>query len=91
MPRFCANLSMMFNEVDFLDRFAEAAGAGFTGVEFLFPYDYEADQIVERLKTNNLTLALHNMPPGNFDNGERGLACLPDRVGEFQDGVGKAI
>jgi hydroxypyruvate isomerase len=91
MPRFDANLSMMFNEVDFLDRFAEAARAGFSGVEFLFPYDYAPDQILEKLRENKLTLVLHNMPPGNFDSGERGLACLPNRVGEFQDGVGKAI
>lgn len=91
MPRFDANLSMMFNEVEFLDRFAEARRAGFSGVEFLFPYDYQPDQILEKLHENKLTLVLHNLPAGNFDSGERGLACLPIRVGEFQDGVGKAI
>ncbi|MCG8507702.1 MAG: TIM barrel protein, partial [Rhodospirillales bacterium] len=91
MPKFAANLSMQFNEFDFLERFAAAAGAGFKGVEFLFPYAYEADQLAERLQANGLEQALFNMPPGDWDAGERGLACLPDRVGEFQDGVGQAI
>ena len=84
MPRFNANLTMLFNEVGFLDRFEAAAEAGFRGVEFLFPYDYEPGRITEKLEQNNLSLVLHNMPAGNWDAGERGLACLPARVGEFQ-------
>ena len=91
MPRFAANLTMMFNEVDFLDRFEAAARAGFEAVEYLFPYEYEKDDLAERLRRNGLTQALHNLPAGDWDAGERGIACLPDRVGEFQDGVGKAI
>ena len=91
MPRFAANLTMMFNEVDFLDRFEAAAGAGFKGVEYLFPYDYDAEQLAERLKSNGLTQVLHNLPVGDWDAGERGIACHPDRVGEFRDGVDRAI
>ena len=91
MPRFSANLSMLFNEVDFLDRFEAAAKAGFTGVEFLFPYDYRPEQIREKLEKHELKLVLHNMPPGDWDAGERGLTCLPARVGEFQKNVGMAI
>ncbi len=91
MPKLAANLSMMFNEVDFLDRFKAAAEAGFKGVEFLFPYDYDKNQLAEQLATHGLTQALHNMPAGGWDTGERGLGCLADRVGEFQDGVGLAI
>ncbi|MBT3361038.1 MAG: hydroxypyruvate isomerase [Rhodospirillales bacterium] len=91
MPKFAANLSMQFTEVDFLDRFAAAAGCGFKGVEFLFPYAFDKDELAGKLQANGLQQALFNMPPGNWDAGERGLACLPDRVGEFQDGVGKAI
>ncbi len=91
MPKFNANLTMLFNEVDFLDRFKAAKDAGFTGVEYLFPYPYPKDDIAERLLTNGLTQVLHNLPAGDWGKGERGIACLPDRVGEFQDGVGKAI
>ncbi len=91
MPRFCANLSMLFTELDFLDRFAAASRAGFGGVEFHFPYDFEQDRLTEQLQAQGLTLALFNMPPGDWESGERGIACLPDRVGEFQDGVGRAI
>ncbi|MEZ5668193.1 MAG: hydroxypyruvate isomerase [Alphaproteobacteria bacterium] len=91
MPRLAANLSMLFNEVEFLDRFAAAAKAGFKGVEFLFPYAWPAEQIAERLAANNLTQALFNMPPGDWDAGERGYGCLPDKRGAFQDGVGQAI
>ena len=90
MPKFAANLTMMFNEVDFLDRFDAAADAGFSGVEFLFPYDYEAGEIAERLGRRGLTLALHNLPAGDWAAGERGIACHPDRVDEFRAGVGKA-
>ena len=91
MPRFSANLSMIFNEVDFLQRFDLAAKAGFEGVEYLFPYDYKVDHIVEKLQSNKLTQVLHNLPAGNWDEGDRGIACIPDRVGEFRDDVGKAV
>lgn len=91
MPKFAANLTMLFNEHDFLDRFGAAAEAGFGGVEYLFPYDYEAAALAERLKANGLTQVLHNLPAGDWAAGERGIAILPDRVGEFQDGVGRAI
>lgn len=91
MPRFAANLTMLFNEVDFLDRFGAAARAGFEGVEYLFPYAYPRDALVERLGANGLVQVLHNLPAGDWAAGERGIACHPARVGEFQDGVGKAI
>jgi hydroxypyruvate isomerase len=91
MPRFAANLSMMFNEVDFLDRFAAAAEAGFTGVEYLFPYAWDKDVLAGKLSEHGLTQALHNMPAGGWEAGDRGIGCLPDRRGEFQDGVGLAI
>ncbi|MBI3451559.1 MAG: hydroxypyruvate isomerase [Rhodospirillales bacterium] len=91
MPKFAANLTMLFNEVDFLDRFALAAQAGFKGVEYLFPYAYPKQQLADRLKQNGLVQVLHNLPAGAWDKGERGIACLPDRVNEFRDGVGKAI
>lgn len=91
MPKMAANLSMLFNEVPFMDRFDAAAKAGFKGVEFLFPYAFNLDEIAEKLQKNNLELVLHNLPAGNWEAGERGIACHPDRVGEFQDGVGKAI
>ena len=91
MPRFAANLSMLFTEVDFLDRFERAAHAGFEAVEFLFPYAYPAAEIKQRLDAHRLELVLHNLPAGNWEAGERGIACHPDRVAEFRDGVGKAI
>lgn len=91
MPRFAANLTMLYNEVDFLDRFKKAADNGFDAVEFLFPYAYSADDLKEKLQSNRLKLVLHNLPAGNWDAGERGIACLPDRIGEFQEGVKKAI
>lgn len=91
MPKFAANLTMMFNEVDFTDRFKAAAEAGFKGVEYLFPYAYPKEQLVELLSLNGLTQVLHNLPAGDWAAGERGIAVLPDRIGEFQDGVGKAI
>jgi hydroxypyruvate isomerase len=82
---------MLFNEVDFLDRFEAAAKAGFNGVEYLFPYPYPKEQLAEKLAKHRLTQVLHNLPAGDWAKGERGIACLPQRVGEFQDGVGKAI
>ena len=91
MPRFAANLSMLFTEVPFLDRFEHAAKAGFKAVEFLFPYAFAAEEIRQRLDANGLTLVLHNLPAGNWDAGERGIACHPDRVSEFREGVVKAI
>ncbi len=91
MPRFAANLTMLFNEVEFLDRFAAAAAAGFRAVEYLFPYAYGTDRLAEKLAENGLSQVLHNLPAGDWAAGERGIACLPERVGEFQDGVGRAI
>jgi hydroxypyruvate isomerase len=91
MPKFAANLTMMYNEVGFLERFGAAAEAGFTAVEYLFPYDYPAKQLAGLLADNHLTQALHNLPAGDWDAGERGIACHPGRVGEFQDGVDRAI
>ncbi len=91
MPRFAANLTMLFNEVAFLDRFALAAQAGFDAVEFLFPYAYAAQDIRQRLDAHGLRLVLHNLPPGDWDAGERGIACHPDRVEEFRAGVAQGI
>ena len=91
MPRFAANLSMLFTEVAFLDRFEAAAQAGFNAVEFLFPYAFAAEEIRQRLDAHGLTLVLHNLPAGNWEAGERGIACHPDRVAEFRDGVATAI
>ncbi len=91
MPRFAANLTMLFNEVAFLDRFAAAALAGFRGVEYLFPYDYDKAELADQLAAHGLSQVLHNLPAGDWAAGERGLACLPGRAGEFQDGVGRAI
>ena len=91
MTKLAANLTMLFTEVPFLERFAEAAKAGFKGVEFLFPYAFDAENIAEQLDRNRLQLVLHNLPAGNWDAGERGIACDPARTGEFQDGVGTAI
>jgi hydroxypyruvate isomerase len=91
MPKFCANLTMLWNELDFMDRFGAAARAGFTGVEYLFPYDYDKSRLAEELGKHKLTQILHNFPAGDWGKGERGIGCLPDRVGEFQDGVGMAI
>lgn len=91
MPRFAANLTMLFNEVPFLDRFEKAAAAGFNAVEFLFPYAYAASDIKAKLDQYDLQLVLHNLPPGDWEGGERGIACHPDRVEEFRSGVATAI
>jgi hydroxypyruvate isomerase len=91
MPRFAANLSMMFTEVAFLDRFEAAAQAGFKAVEFLFPYDHPANEIAARLKRHGLTQALFNMPPGDWAANERGIAALPGREAEFEQSVETAI
>ena len=91
MPRFAANLTLMFTEVPFLDRFAQAAEAGFEAVEFLFPYDHPPEAVAERLTTHGLTQALFNLPPGDWAAGERGLAALPDRFEELKAGVETAL
>jgi len=91
MPKFAANLTMLFNEVEFLDRFKEAAGAGFNGVEYLFPYGFDKAELRDQLDRHKLVQVLHNLPAGDWEAGERGIACHPDRVTEFQDGVGQAI
>src|SRR5208337_3164529 len=91
MPRFAANLTMLFNDIPFLERFAAARLAGFTAVECLFPYDYPAEQIKEQLTTHGLQQVLFNLPCGNWGAGERGLAASPDRVEEFRGGVSQAL
>jgi hydroxypyruvate isomerase len=91
MPRLAANLSMMFNEVPFLDRFEACAKAGFTAVEYLFPYDFPAAELRARLDAAGLTQVLFNMPPGDWAAGERGLTALPGRQAAFRDGVRKAL
>jgi hydroxypyruvate isomerase len=91
MPRFAANISMMFNEVPFLDRFAAAAKAGFEAVELLFPYEHPAREVAARLKDAGLTQALFNVPPGDFSKGERGIAGIPGREAELEAGMAKAL
>lgn len=91
MPQFAANLTMLFTEHPFLDRFERAAQAGFDAVEFLFPYAFETAEIRRRLDANGLKLVLHNLPAGDWDAGERGIACHPNRQAEFRDGVMRAI
>ncbi len=91
MPRFAANLSMMFNEVPFLDRFKAASEAGFTGVEFLFPYEHSPEEVAEKAKSAGVQIVLFNLPPGNWAAGERGITGLPGREQEFRDGVKKAL
>jgi len=91
MPKFAANLTMLFNEVPFLERFAAAKAAGFEAVEYLFPYAYDKNELAGLLKAHGLKQVLHNLPAGNWDGGERGIACHPDRVEEFRAGVDKAI
>ena len=91
MPKFAANLTMLFGEQPFLDRFAAAKAAGFSGVEYLFPYDFDKAELREQLHQHGLTQVLHNLPAGNWAAGERGIAILPDRVEEFRDGVARAI
>jgi hydroxypyruvate isomerase len=91
MPKFCANLTLLYNEHEFLERFGAASRAGFKGVEYLFPYDYDKHQLAELLNRHQLVQVLHNLPAGDWAKGERGIACHPDRVSEFQAGVEKAI
>jgi hydroxypyruvate isomerase len=91
MPKFAANLSMMFNEVPFADRFAAAAAAGFNAVEFLFPYEFEPDVLKEKMDEAGLRIVLFNLPPGNWAAGERGIASIPGREDEFRAGVDTAL
>ena len=91
MPRFAANLSMMFNEAPFLDRFALAAKAGFKGVEFLFPYEHPAAEIAARLKDNCLQQVLFNAPAGDFAKGERGMAAIPGKQAAFRESIKMAL
>ncbi len=91
MPQFAANLSMLYPELEFLDRFAAAAKDGFKAVEYLFPYAYKSAEIAARLKTHGLQQVLFNAPPGNWEAGERGLACLSGREAEFRAGIDQAL
>jgi hydroxypyruvate isomerase len=91
MPKFAANLSMLFTEHPLLARFERAAAAGFTAVELQFPYDHAADEIKAQLDAHGLQLVLHNLPPGDWAAGERGIACHPDRVAEFRDSVARGV
>lgn len=91
MPKLAANLSMLFTELDFPARFQAAAKAGFKGVEYLFPYAYDKHELARLLQDNGLVQVLHNMPPGDWDAGERGIACHPDRVAEFRQSVARTI
>lgn len=91
MLKFAANLSMMFTEVTMLERFAAAKASGFTGVEFLFPYEFQPDELAGRLHDNGLIQALFNLPPGDWSAGERGIAALPGRENEFRDSVEVAL
>jgi hydroxypyruvate isomerase len=91
MPKYSANLSMLFTERGFLDRFEGAAKAGFSAVEYLGPYDFPKQEVAARLKANGLIQALFNLPSGDWGKGERGIACHPDRVAEFRAGVARAI
>jgi hydroxypyruvate isomerase len=91
MPKLAANLTMLFNEVPFLERFERAAEAGFGAVEFLFPYDHPPEDLAALLARNGLEMALFNLPPGDWDGGERGLAALPDREGEFRESLEAAL
>lgn len=91
MPKFAANLTMLFTEVPFIDRFSEAQKAGFKTVEYLFPYAFKSQELAKQLEQNNLQQALFNMPPGNWDEGERGFAAIPGREQEFKESVETAI
>ncbi|MDB5932346.1 MAG: Hydroxypyruvate isomerase [Polaromonas sp.] len=91
MPKFAANLSMLYPELDFLDRFEAAARDGFKAVEYLFPYAFDRADIAARLQANGLQQVLFNAPPGDWDGGERGMACLPGREAEFRSGFHQAL
>ncbi len=87
MPKFCANLTMLYNEVDFLDRFEAAARDGFQGVEYLFPYQYPKEELAECLRQHRLVQVLHILPARDWGKGDRGIACQPGRADEFRAGV----
>src|SRR5262245_9015540 len=91
MPKLSASLSMLFTELPFLDRFAAAADAGFKAVEYMFPYEYASRELRQRLADHQLVQALHNLPAGDWAAGDRGIACQPARVAEFEAGVDQAI
>jgi hydroxypyruvate isomerase len=91
MPKFSANLTFLYNELPFLERFAAARQSGFKGVEFMSPYEETKSDLVARLRDNGLMLVLHNLPAGNWGAGERGIAIFPDRVEEFRRGVRQAV
>jgi hydroxypyruvate isomerase len=91
VPKLAANLSTLFPEVPFLDRFAAATRAGFRYVEYQFPYAWPAEELARRARDSKLEVALHNLPAGDFAKSERGIACLPGREQEFREGVGRAI
>lgn len=91
MLRLAANLSFLFAELPFLERFEAAASCGFAGVEFLFPYEHDTQAILSRLQRNGLSQVLFNLPPGDWDGGEHGIASLPGREAEFRDGVLRAL
>jgi hydroxypyruvate isomerase len=91
MPHFAANLTMLFTELPFMQRFAAARAAGFDAVEYLFPYAYPKNELAALLRVNGLQQVLHNLPAGDWEAGERGIACHPDRVREFRDGVARAV
>ena len=91
MPQFAANLSFLYNELDFLDRFEAAAQDGFKAVEYLFPYEFAASELAARLKAHGLQQVLFNAPPGDWSKGERGIACLPGREAEFQAAIHTAL
>ncbi|MFC2021297.1 2-oxo-tetronate isomerase [Chloroflexota bacterium] len=91
MPKFSANLTMLFTETDFLNRFERAAKAGFKAVEFMLPYEYDKGDILKKMGKYGLEVVLHNLPAGNISKGDWGIACLPDRRSEFQVSVGLAI
>ncbi|MET3105911.1 hydroxypyruvate isomerase [Oxalobacteraceae bacterium GrIS 1.18] len=91
MIKFAANLTMLFTELPFLQRFQAAADAGFRGVEFLFPYAFDKNALADQLDRCGIKLVLHNLPPGNWDTGKRGIACHPDRIAQFESGIEQAI
>ncbi|HEY8102772.1 MAG TPA: TIM barrel protein, partial [Burkholderiaceae bacterium] len=91
MPKFAANFTMMYNEYAFLDRFSAARTDGFSGVEFLFPYDFAPEEIKTRLDENELSQVLFNCPPGDWNGGERGIASLPGREDEFKHSIEQAL
>ena len=91
MPKFAANISFLFTDASFEERFRRAAAAGFQGIEYLFPYDWPAHDVAEWLKAADVEQVLFNLPPGDWAAGERGLACLPHRQGEFAEGVEQAL